>query len=102
VDRDGDEFEIEEVMTMPGGDRTGPNGLGPMTGRRAGYCAGYPVPGYMNRRIGWAGGPYAAMPYGSPYAYLPRFARGYGRRPGAGRWAGRGRGRGRFLAPLPW
>jgi len=33
---------------MPGGDRTGPMGLGPMTGRAAGYCAGYPVPGYMN------------------------------------------------------
>ena len=25
---------------MPGGDRTGPSGLGPMTGRAAGYCAG--------------------------------------------------------------
>jgi hypothetical protein len=33
---------------MPGGDRTGPAGAGPMTGRSAGYCAGYPVPGYMN------------------------------------------------------
>ena len=33
---------------MPGGDRTGPWGLGPMTGRAAGYCAGYSVPGYMN------------------------------------------------------
>ncbi len=22
--------------------------MGPMTGRAAGYCAGYPVPGYMN------------------------------------------------------
>jgi hypothetical protein len=33
---------------MPGGDRTGPMGMGPMTGRAAGYCAGYPVPGYMN------------------------------------------------------
>ncbi len=33
---------------MPGGDRTGPRGLGPMTGRAAGYCAGYSVPGYMN------------------------------------------------------
>jgi len=33
---------------MPGGDGTGPMGLGPMTGRAAGYCAGYPVPGYMN------------------------------------------------------
>jgi hypothetical protein len=33
---------------MPGGDRTGPLGMGPMTGRVAGFCAGYPVPGYMN------------------------------------------------------
>jgi hypothetical protein len=33
---------------MPGGDGTGPAGVGPMTGRAAGFCAGYPVPGYMN------------------------------------------------------
>lgn len=33
---------------MPRGNGTGPAGLGPMTGRAAGYCAGYPVPGYMN------------------------------------------------------
>jgi hypothetical protein len=33
---------------MPFGDGTGPMGLGPMTGRAAGYCAGYSVPGYMN------------------------------------------------------
>ena len=33
---------------MPTGDETGPAGLGPMTGRAAGFCAGYPVPGYMN------------------------------------------------------
>ena len=33
---------------MPLGDGTGPAGLGPMTGRAAGYCAGYSVPGYMN------------------------------------------------------
>ena len=33
---------------MPGGDGTGPAGLGSMTGRAAGYCAGYPVPGFMN------------------------------------------------------
>jgi len=30
---------------MPGGDRTGPVGMGPMTGRAAGFCAGFPVPG---------------------------------------------------------
>jgi len=33
---------------MPRGDGTGPMGFGPMTGRAAGYCAGYPVPGFMN------------------------------------------------------
>ena len=33
---------------MPGGDGTGPAGMGPMTGRAAGYCAGYPAPGYMS------------------------------------------------------
>jgi hypothetical protein len=33
---------------MPRGDRTGPEGMGPMTGRAAGYCAGYDRPGYMN------------------------------------------------------
>ena len=33
---------------MPWGDGTGPIGAGPMTGRGAGFCAGYNVPGYMN------------------------------------------------------
>ena len=33
---------------MPRGDGTGPAGLGPMTGRNAGFCAGYPAPGFMN------------------------------------------------------
>ena len=33
---------------MPRGDGTGPDGLGPMTGRNAGYCAGYNGPGYAN------------------------------------------------------
>jgi len=33
---------------MPSGDGTGPGGMGPMTGRAAGYCAGYAVPGYAN------------------------------------------------------
>ena len=60
---------------MPRGDGTGPAGLGPMTGRAAGYCAGYPVPGYMNPIPG--GGFWGA-------------ARG-----GFGRGAGRGGGRGR-------
>ena len=33
---------------MPRGNRTGPRGFGPMTGRGAGFCAGYNTPGYMN------------------------------------------------------
>lgn len=41
---------------MPRGDRTGPAGLGPMTGRAAGFCAGYPAPGYANAGWGRGGG----------------------------------------------
>ena len=41
---------------MPGGDRTGPMGMGPMTGRGAGYCAGSPAPGFMNRGAGFGRG----------------------------------------------
>lgn len=33
---------------MPRGDRTGPNGMGPMTGRAAGLCAGNATPGFTN------------------------------------------------------
>ncbi len=38
---------------MPAGDGTGPLGLGPMTGRGMGYCAGYGVPGYANPWPRW-------------------------------------------------
>jgi len=45
---------------MPAGDRTGPMGMGPMTGRGAGYCAGYGAPGYVNpwprMGMGWRRG----------------------------------------------
>jgi uncharacterized protein DUF5320 len=78
---------------MPGGDRTGPAGMGPMTGRGAGYCAGFQVPGYANpvggrgmgmgwgrgfrgggfgRGFGRGGAGYGLPAYGSavnPYAY---------------------------------
>lgn len=37
---------------MPRGDGTGPNGLGPMKGRGAGFCAGNNNPGYMNPTLG--------------------------------------------------
>ena len=33
---------------MPRGDKTGPQGIGPMTGRAAGYSAVYPVPRFAN------------------------------------------------------
>jgi len=41
---------------MPRGDGTGPAGLGPMTGRAAGYCAGNAAPGFVNRGGGFGGG----------------------------------------------
>ncbi|MBN1630023.1 MAG: DUF5320 domain-containing protein [Thermoleophilia bacterium] len=37
---------------MPGGDRTGPQGAGPLTGRAAGYCAGNATPGYTTAGLG--------------------------------------------------
>jgi len=33
---------------MPRGDGTGPTGMGEMTGRGAGFCAGFAMPGYTN------------------------------------------------------
>jgi len=41
---------------MPRGDRTGPAGMGPMTGRAAGYCAGYDRPGFANPPAGFGRG----------------------------------------------
>ena len=40
---------------MPFGDGTGPMGMGPMTGRGAGYCAGFNMPGYANSLPGRPG-----------------------------------------------
>lgn len=33
---------------MPRGDRRGPNGMGQMTGRSAGFCSGSNAPGFAN------------------------------------------------------
>ena len=76
---------------MPGGDRTGPLGWGPMTGRAAGYCAGYPVPGYLNPipGRGWFGVGRGGFPWGGGRGRF--FGRGFG----FGRGRGRGRGWGR-------
>jgi hypothetical protein len=62
---------------MPRGDRTGPWGAGPMTGRAAGHCTGHSVPGFMNPTAG--------------------YGRGWGG--GRGRGWGRGFGRGRYGYP---
>jgi hypothetical protein len=61
---------------MPRGDRSGPQGKGPMKGRSAGFCAGFEAPGFMNRAIGFG-----------------RRAFGFGRG-GMGFGSGRGRGMG--------
>jgi len=37
---------------MPGGDRTGPLGRGPMTGRALGFCSGNASPGFSNFGFG--------------------------------------------------
>ncbi|MBN2278953.1 MAG: DUF5320 domain-containing protein [Candidatus Marinimicrobia bacterium] len=54
---------------MPRGDRRGPDGLGPMTGRGLGYCAGYDSPGFTK---GVARG-------GAGFGYGRGFGRGMGR-----------------------
>lgn len=41
---------------MPRGDRTGPAGQGPRTGRGLGFCAGNDRPGFMQAGPGWRGG----------------------------------------------
>ncbi len=68
---------------MPRGDGTGPGGMGPMTGRAAGYCAGYNTPGFAN--------PIPGRGFG--------FGRGRGFGFGRGFRGGRGGGYG-YAAPL--
>jgi len=69
---------------MPLGDGTGPLGLGPMTGRAAGFCAGFGRPGFTNPipgrwfGLGWGWrAPWVYPPYGYPY-YGPGYAPPYG------------------------
>ena len=64
---------------MPFGDGTGPLGLGPMTGRRAGFCAGFGSPGFANPIPGrWFGRGWRAR-YGYPYygGYSPPYGYPY-------------------------
>ena len=46
----------KEVKIMPGGDRTGPLGAGPRTGRGMGDCSGYDRPGFANQATVFRGG----------------------------------------------
>lgn len=56
---------------MPRGDGTGPMGMGQMTGRGAGYCAGLAAPGYANP-VGFGGRRgFRRMFYGNVRAYEP-------------------------------
>jgi len=110
---DKSKFLGKEVINMPFGDGKGPAGLGPMTGRAAGFCAGYPVPGYTGPVVGRAGfcgpgapafSPYGAGLYGYGAGYVAPYAgwgnpwlrRGFGFGRGFGRGWGRVRGRSRF------
>jgi hypothetical protein len=53
---DNDEKINLEERTMPRGDKTGPMGMGPKTGRGAGICKGNDSPGYMSAGEGRFGG----------------------------------------------
>ena len=41
---------------MPRGNGTGPMGMGPMTGRGVGFCAGFNMPGLAGNGVGFGGG----------------------------------------------
>ena len=90
---------------MPGGNRTGPEGKGPATGRGLGYCTGSDTPGYtkgpgigLGRGLG--GGRLPATDYPQKTTQVPQttqdpyVALGLRRR-GDGEGRGRGWGRGR-------
>ncbi|MCF8309247.1 MAG: DUF5320 domain-containing protein [Bacteroidales bacterium] len=72
---------------MPGFDRTGPEGRGPMTGRKLGKCTGHNEKENGNRE--GVRGLGLANRWGQQRN--PR-GRGIGRRPGRGKGFGKGRG----------
>lgn len=61
---------VEEVISMPRGDGTGPMGMGPLTGRGMGYCVGVNQAfglgrGFrrgLGRGFGWRGNNYFPVP----------------------------------------
>jgi len=72
---------------MPSGDRTGPMGQGPMTGRASGYCTGNDTPGFAD---GFGGGRGRGYGFGRGRGRGWGFGRGFGggRGPGGGRFYG--------------
>lgn len=76
---------------MPGGDGTGPTGMGPMTGRGAGYCAGYNAPGYANPIAGRGFGRGRGGGWGRRNMYYATGQTG---------WQRAGFGRGGFAQPM--
>ena len=67
------------VINMPAGNRTGPMGMGPRTGRGLGYCSGYSAPGYMQgypmgRGRGWGGGMGRGRGRGWGWGFQPGYA----------------------------
>ena len=83
---------------MPGGDRTGPTGGGPRTGRGAGFCTGNEVAGYANPAMRGRGG---GMGRGRAFGPGVPVGRGLGRRfagRGAGMGIGAGYGRQEYVA----
>ncbi|MFW5754190.1 MAG: DUF5320 domain-containing protein, partial [Marinilabiliaceae bacterium] len=66
---------------MPGGDKSGPMGQGPMTGRNLGFCGGYDTPGFAKG--------YGQVGRGSGMGHGRRAGRGRGVHPGSGLGLGR-------------
>jgi hypothetical protein len=67
-------MQNKKEAIMPKGNRRGPENAGPITGRAAGYCAGFNTPGFRNTVPGQG------------------FRAGFGRGRGAGGGGGCGRG----------
>jgi len=71
---------------MPRGDRTGPEGEGPLTGRQAGYCAGNDRPGYGAPGPGYVGRRFVGRGFGArPLGRRGPVGRGFGGRGAASR-----------------
>jgi hypothetical protein len=84
---------LAKEVIMPRGDRTGPDGMGSMTGRNLGYCNGYDSPGFTK------GVPRGGAGFGMGRNFGR--GRGYGRGMGVGRGLGFNRGYNYPAYPAP-